>query len=246
MKARLLLLAITGLFALNVSLHAQMTFKGICIDGSISFGELTDTLFWHTIVQTEDIVIRESQENFYVTIRTNLFSSVSAYLQHDDAVDVLHVSFSLGDARYIKSADGWICTNAEQSDEFDRPTFQWKLRDPLLRNSTDSNLAAEVHEFYENEIDLSSELYAFYRNNRWVSHTMPIGSMRETEILISKRLLPDIKRLFLTYFQNAPSGTSTLKTYPESLGSITGDAAVDRTLHSGYLPTTVHFDLPKT
>jgi len=211
---------------------AQFTFKGITIDGSVLWSEVFDTTHWITLEETDDILIRENETAFYVAIKSNTYTASNAYLKKDHHVQIMHCSYSLGNATFVKSSDKnkpWTALEEK---------YYWQFRDPILRDTAKTNpFHIEIRELYNNTITLKAEQAEFYKNNRWVSHTMPMGSYREVELLIAKSLTDDIKNLAFSYIKKDTAGQSRIQYYPSSIITITGDPQLDIELQNGNLPS---------
>ena len=209
----------------------SFTHLGIKIDGSISFNELRDTTFWTTVSNNKSITIRESKYSHYIAVKSNIYTSVNLYLPSKNLVRVMHVSYSLGDNLYFRNGSIW---NPSES------AYHWKYRDPILRSL--ENFSEEITEFYDSDSSRQIEMSEYYKNNRWVANTMPAGSHREIEVIISKKLMPTINDLVLAYLMEV-DGKPVLQYFPASIDSITDDLSVDRKLQNGELPDITSFKI---
>jgi len=232
MKNQLLLLFLIAPFISS----AQFNFKGITIDGSIQWNEVFDTTYWKTLEETDDVLIRENETAFYVGIKSNTYTSVNAYLKKDHHVQIMHCSYSLGNATFVKSNENnnkWVPLEEK---------YHWQFRDPILRDTSNKNqLHREIKDFYNNTITIETEQSEFYKNNRWISHTMPMGSYREVEILIAKSLIGDIKKIVFSFLKKNEIGQPQIVFFPSSIKTLTGDPKLDRELQNGNLPLIERF-----
>lgn len=209
--------------------YTQFDHKGIKIDGSVSYQELNDTLQWKTVIRNPNIIIRESDSRFYLAVMSNTYTSVNLYLPQKGAVKVPHVSYSLGDATYTKTNRGLMAViDGILEEESGKQVYDWKFRDLIIRNDSAA-------------IDLTKQMEIFYAVNRWVSHTMPMGSYREVEFILSKDLVFDSNQIYVTYLYKYSEGETRLSCYPNQVKSITGEANLDADFQNGYLPELKRF-----
>ena len=218
---------------ISVSGYAQFEHSGITIDGSVSYHELNDTTKWKSLVREADVVIRESDDSYYMAIISNTYTSVNVYVyDRPTKVKALHASYSLGDATYTKGEGGqWLVIEAVVDEESGKKVYEWKFRDPILRDASATK-------------NIPEEMGAFYTENLWVSNTMPMGSYREMEFLISKQLVKEVDDFSLTYLKKNDQGKTGLFYFPEPIKSITGEVKFDKELQNGYLPDIPYFEFP--
>ncbi len=211
--------------------RSQLDMTGITIDGSVRFQELNDTVYWKTVIQNEHLVVRESKTSYYVAVLSNVYTAVNLYSLNDSLVRVFHVSYSLGDAQYKQvETQEWQASSAVKDPETGKMVYEWKFRDPILRPDATT-------------IVIEKELSEFYENHLWVGSTMPMGSHREVEFLVSKKLLPNIEAMRISYLVRTKEGSRSMRYFPEKVGGITGSPEKDRELQNGYLPAIEMFNL---
>ena len=128
----------------------------------------------------------------------------------------MHASAALGEAHYLLENNQWLR---------DREKFRWIYRDP--------NYWDELHPKGE------QTLAGFYKRFGWTASTASQGSYREWEMLISKKILPSIDNLQLSFSRNI-NGKSTLALFPVDR-KLTGNAQDDLELHQGTLLKTHNF-----
>lgn len=219
----------------SISGFSQQKLKGIEIDGTVNYFELSDTIHWKTVKNTSNVIIRESVDHFYVAVMSNVYSSVSLYLNQEDIVQILHTSYSLGDSQYYSTkSNTWKSVDKQ---------YRWKFRDPILRDTSQNTvISKEIKEFYNKDISTEEELNEFFKNNWWVASTMPMGSFRDVEILISKRLVEDVNDIQLSYIVKDQNQQLKIQYFPYNLKTLTGDAKADQNLHNGYLAEVKRFN----
>ena len=231
MKTTVLLLAI---FLIPFSGYSQFEYKGITVDGSVNHRELNDTTQWNTVVREPDVIIRESDTGFYIAIMSNTYTSVNLYIdQRPETIKVLHASYSLGIATYKKTYKGqWSVIDGVADEESGKKVYNWKFRDPIIRDVSAT-------------INLPTEMETFYTENQWISNTMPMGSYREVEFLLSKDLVSDFGKIFLTYLKKDLDDKTVLIYFPNTTKTIAGNEELDKELQSGYLLKISHFEFRK-
>ena len=182
----------------------------ILLDGSISRDELKGKAGLTTVVDEQFVLIKESKDYFYIGVRTDTATIVNGYLRDTKSLKVMHASAALGEAHYHLENNQWLR---------DREKFQWIYRD--------SNYWDELHPKGE------KTLVGFYKRFGWTASTASQGSYREWEMLISKKTLPDIDNLQLS-FSRSLNGKKTLALYPADQ-KLTGNPQHDLELHQGTL-----------
>lgn len=231
-EINMFLLLLFLILGINSNAYSQKIWNPININGSISYSEITDTAVWKTITLEDNIIVRENNEAYYLAMNSNIYTSMNLYLKKKTTIQVLHISYSLGDSHYIFKNDSWVAIDEK---------YHWKFRDPVLRDTTgNDNLSKEIRDYYINSIDLIEEQNEFYKNNLWIANTMTMGSYSEIEVIISKKLIDDIKNVYASYIYKNGYKRS-IHFFPKNIESITSNPNLDAKLQSGDLPEINQF-----
>lgn len=195
----------------------------IKMDGVVSYHELKDTTSFKIIKRTPQILIKESNESFYIGILSNDFLVTNIYIKKKNGFQILHASGSLGSVYYTTKKGNW---------EAITDNYHWAFVDPSLRDDP----------LTDDEVE--RELNYFYQNNQWVGTTFAIGSTRESEFVVSKSLAPSIEDIIISHYFRNTKGERIYKYYPENINQFTNSLSLDKELMNGYLPTlkNIHFD----
>lgn len=214
---------LTSFFLFSCSIVAQnkTNFHPILIDGSISYPELIDVLNFKNIESKKFILIRESETDYYIGIKSNTSTAVNLLIKSNNYIRILHASFSLGDSFYLKEKGEWKSVMP----------YHWGFQDRILDDSTS----------IKNRISLDTELLQFYKNKQWVANTIPMGSFNDMEFIVSKKLIPDLSNLIIQFKTKDIKGNKVLTFYPNTINTITNNINLDNKLLNGYLPRFKRF-----
>lgn len=221
---KLLFCLMFSLFFLNDA-NAQFSIK---LDGNINeWIEWSDSSRLRSVVDEKNILISEDSLNYYIGIKSDVSTIGSIYLMVNNKIQILHASWAIDNAIYESQTN----INSTQL----RKSFKFTFRHPLSRQPhvKTSGLSIEM------------ELYDYYIKNGWAASMIPMGSSREVEFVISKKIAPKGTQLAVTYLGYSSNNLSFspeegLQYFPKNC-KITNSYAQDLELHRGRLSEKVQF-----
>jgi hypothetical protein len=192
------------------------------IDGVIEEGEWDDANRVE-LDSTKTIFLKHDETNLYFAF--NAADGGNLYFLKNNKIEILHSSFSLGWAEYLRSNNNsWVCDKE----------YEWALNG--------------IQKKPEDEIQ--GEMNKYLLENGWVGSLMPMGNSGQTEFAISFRWLEithdistkelvKIPKVFISSFYNLPpsqrKGRNLRFRWPSY-------AAPIDSLNSGYTPKTISLD----
>ncbi len=161
-----------------------------------------------------EVLVRREPGAVWILVRSDVEMPVHFYRVEAGTLTVLHASASLGAAVYRPAADGGL--------ELASP-FDWRLRDPRLRETP--------------TLDLGGEQRQFLAHERWVASTTWLGEPGVVELRLDRAWLeaPGV-RWAVTYFAGGDEARHLVH-YPP--GSGLADPEVERQLMIGDCPRRV-------
>ncbi len=188
------------------------------LDGSVSHLEMMDTIQMTTYYEDENLVIREAKDRYYIGVRSNRKTILSAYYLAPDQLKVMHASGALGETNFLRTDEYWVK---------DRPKWDWRYRDTVIWG--------RYHKEDYLHKDPIQDFETYYQTFGWVANTISFGSNREMELVISKDLVEDVTNFCVSYEFDTPAGVRTIIA-PGRPGGITQNDSLNALIHEGAIP----------
>lgn len=202
----------------SANLRTEFLPPDYSLNGSVSLLETNDTVQMSIYYSDENLLIKEAQNAYYVGVRSNCKTILSAYIISDDTIKIMHASASLGETNFVKNNDQWVK---------DRLKWDWRYRDTVVwgrYHKKDFLHKQPIQDFNE-----------YFQTFNWVANTVSFGSNREMEFVISKNILKDISSLLITYQLQTEKGI-VVETGPSSQIGLTSSDSLNALIHEGALP----------
>lgn len=188
------------------------------LDGSVSMLETYDSIQMKIYYSDENLIIKESKDSYYVGVKSNSKTILSAYKVSKDTIKVMHASASLGETNFLNIGDHWVK---------DRLKWDWRYRDTVVWGRYHKRNYLHQHPI--------QDFNEYFQTYNWVANTVSFGSNREMEFVISKKMLPDITSLLVTYQVSTSNGIRVMAG-PKPQSGITLSDSLNALIHEGALP----------
>jgi hypothetical protein len=198
----------TLIMCVGISLSAQLRYENI--NGAISFHERMDTT-QSRIHRTgnENILIRSDQDFIYLGVHSETLASVSIVLNKGDEFIVFHLSGCAGRCTYTKGSDDSLRIKQAFYDVREQPE-KWDVV---------GQFANSIVFKKEKPIEtVRTEMVACMNKFGYMGSMLDMGSYRDVEILLSKKVFKDYSIVIQNteYLPNSRTQTKKLF-YPEGI-----------------------------